>query len=242
MPAVKRPFAVFDIDGTLIRWQLYHAMVDELVRGGQMDKQQFQTVRQARMTWKRRAHQGSFNDYEQALIQLFDLAITSIKVSDLEAACAKVIEEYKDQVYTYTRDMIKDLRAKNYLIFAISGSPEQIVKMLANYYGFDDYGGSRFEVKDDRFTGRKQILRLDRKPVYLKELAGKHGATWQDSIAVGDSEGDIAMLSSVDKPIAFNPNQELFEHAKQNGWPIVVERKNVIYELGPQNGKYQLTV
>ena len=27
---MPRPFAVFDIDGTIIRWQLYHALADEL--------------------------------------------------------------------------------------------------------------------------------------------------------------------------------------------------------------------
>lgn len=237
---MARPFAVFDIDGTLIRWQLYHAVVDELVRSGHMDKQQFQTVRQARMEWKRRAHQGSFNDYEQTLIKLFDLAITSIKVSDLEAACGHVIEEYKDQVYTYTRDMIKDLRSKNYLIFGISGSPQQIVKMLADYYDFDDYGGSTFQVKDGRFTGDKEVLRLDRKPAYLKELALKHGATWQGSIGVGDSEGDIAMLATVEQPIAFNPNKLLFDHARTAGWQIVVERKNVIYKFEATNEQYLL--
>ena len=28
----SRPFAVFDIDGTLIRWQLYHAVADDMAK------------------------------------------------------------------------------------------------------------------------------------------------------------------------------------------------------------------
>ena len=32
-----RPFAVFDIDGTLIRWQLYHSIADTLARLGHIE-------------------------------------------------------------------------------------------------------------------------------------------------------------------------------------------------------------
>jgi len=39
------------------------------------------------------------------------------------------------------------------------------------------------------------------------------------------------MLEMVERPICFNPNQKLFEAAKRHDWPIVVERKDVVYEL-----------
>jgi len=35
----------------------------------------------------------------------------------------------------------------------------------------------------------------------------------------------------VGHPVAFNPNYELAKHAKKKRWKIVVERKDVIYEL-----------
>jgi phosphoserine phosphatase len=65
----------------------------------------------------------------------------------------------------------------------------------------------------------------------LKRLITKHGLVWQDSVAVGDSGSDIAMLEAVEQPIAFNPDQKLFKAARERGWPIVVERKDVVYEL-----------
>lgn len=237
---MSRPFAVFDIDGTLIRWQLYHALADELVQRGRLDTKQFQKVRVARMAWKKRAEGESFDKYEQELIDLVNVGITGIRVEDLRQACQSVIEEYKDQVYIYTRDLIRDLKAKNYLLFAISASQAEIVGLLAKYYGFDDYGGSIYETKDGLFTGRIDVLRQERKPEYLKELVAKHGASWYGSIAVGDSEGDIPMLKVVKQPIAFNPTEKLFDHAKQQSWPIVVERKNMVYKLRSQNGQYQL--
>jgi HAD superfamily hydrolase (TIGR01490 family) len=233
-----RPYAVFDIDGTIIRWQLYHALADELARRGHLDPIQFQKVKQARMNWKKRT--ASFNSYEMTLVNLIKVAITGISVDDLQQACRGVLAEYQDQVYIYTRDLIKELQSKNYLLFAISASQREVVGMLAEYYGFDDYGGSVYETKDGYFTGQSDILMSDRKPIYLKELIKKHGASQQGSIGVGDSESDIPMLSVVEQPIAFNPTQTLFEHATKAGWPIVLERKNMVYHLEPNDGKYQL--
>jgi HAD superfamily hydrolase (TIGR01490 family) len=237
---ITRPFAVFDIDGTLIRWQLYHAVADELARRGHFGSIEYQAIKEARMTWKKRTSEDSFKDYERALVNLVDQTMAGLSVAELEAACLVVINEYKDQVYTYTRDLIRELKAEGYLLFTISASQSEIVKMLADYYGFDDYGGSEYEVKDGVFTGRKEVLKSERKPEYLKLLVNKHGATFKGSIGVGDSESDIPMLEAVERPIAFNPTKLLFDHAKEQGWGIVVERKNVVYELREQHGTYLL--
>lgn len=240
MAGKVKPFAVFDIDGTLIRWQLYHAVADELAHRGHFGAIEYQAVKDARMTWKKREGEESFKAYERALVNLVDQAIIGLPVTEMESACRAVINEYKDQVYTYTRDLIRNLKEEGYLLFTISASQSGIVKMLADYYGFDDYGGSEYEVKDGIFTGKKEVLKSERKPEYLKLLIQKHGATYEGSVAVGDSESDIPMLEAVERPIAFNPTKLLFDHAKKEGWQIVVERKNVIYELQPHDGKYRL--
>lgn len=235
---MPHPFAVFDIDGTLIRWQLYHAVADKLAHHGVLDPEDFARVRAARMTWKNRAGEDSFDRYEQELVKLINTAISGLAVGELERAYREVIEEYRDQVYTYTRDLIAELRAQNYLLFVISGSQAEIVKLLAEHYGFDDYGGSLYEQKDGRFTGRSTPLRSHRKPEYLKKLVAKHNATWQGSVAVGDSESDIPMLELVERPIAFNPTKKLFQHAKGHDWEVVLERKNMVYQLEPNDGSY----
>ncbi len=237
---MSKRFAVFDIDGTIIRWQLYHALADDLAKAGHLDPHEFDKVRIARMAWKKRVRETSFNDYEETLVKLIDQAITNIRAEDLQAACQRVLMEYKDQVYIYTRDLIQELKVKDYLLFAISASQAEIVELLAHYYGFDDFGGSHYEIKNGYFTGRKDVLRSERKPAYLKQLVEKHGALWTGSIGVGDSESDIPMLTTIEQPIAFNPTRNLYEYAVKHQWPVVVERKNMIYRLEPGNGGYAL--
>jgi HAD superfamily hydrolase (TIGR01490 family) len=234
-----KKFAVFDIDGTLIRWQLYHAVADALAKRGYVDTKAYQDVRDARMQWKRRAESESFKTYERHLVSFYDQLLENLSVAQFMEAADAVFEVYKDQVYVYTRDLIADLKKKNYLLFALSGSQSEIVEKIANYYGFDDYIGSTYERSGKFFTGTK-IFHLGKKDVVLKKLVSRHKAITSDSIAVGDSTGDTSMLEAVEHPIVFNPERKLFDYAKEKGWRVVIERKNMVYELEMKNGKYEL--
>jgi HAD superfamily hydrolase (TIGR01490 family) len=235
----QRPFAVFDIDGTLIRWQLYHAVVDALVKAGHIDAKKFAKAQAARMVWKRRSHAASFSDYEHSLVTLHNECLKHIAVSDYLAAVQKVFNEYKDQTYTYTRDLIRQLKGDGYLLFAISASQLQIIEPLAKYYGFDDYIGAVLEEKNGRFSGQINSP-IGKKAELLNTLIAKHHSSLAGSIAVGDSESDIAMLELTERAIAFNPTKQLLAAAREHGWRVVVERKNVVYKLDSDNGQYVL--
>lgn len=234
-----RPFAAFDIDGTLIRWQLYHAIADELAKNGLVEPTILKKIKSARMTWKQRAGPEAFKAYEHQLVVGYEKLLLDLTVSDFNKAATGVFEQYKDQVYTYTRELIKQLKKQNYLIFAVSGSQIEVVKMVADYYGFDASVGTIYAHERNRFTGAATV-HLGSKHLVLEELVKQHGASWRGSMAVGDSASDISMLEAVEQPIAFNPEKKLFDYAKNQKWPVVVERKNVIYELGEKDGKYQL--
>jgi HAD superfamily hydrolase (TIGR01490 family) len=234
-----RKFAVFDIDGTLIRWQLYHAIADALAKRGYVDPKTYQAVRDARMMWKRRTNKESFKTYEQHLVKFYDQLLENLSVSNFMEAADAVFDEYKDQVYVYTRDLIKQLKKDNYLLLAMSGSQSEIVEKVANYYGFDDYIGTTYERSGKYFTGTK-IAHIGKKDEVLRKLINRHHLTNKGSVAVGDSAGDITMLESVEIPIAFNPDSQLFNHAEQKSWKIVIERKNMIYELEKGDANYQL--
>lgn len=236
---MSQRFAVFDIDGTLIRWQLYHAIVGELAHNNQLSEDAEKVIASARMTWKQRQHENSFKDYERTLVKVYLDALRDVPQTAYNDAVETVFEEYKDQVYTYTRDLVRSLKAAGYALLAISGSHDEIVKKLAGYYGFDDGVGTIYTIKNGKFTG-EELGHLHKKHLALQTMIDRYNLTKQGSIGVGDSEGDISMLEMVETPIVFNPTRGLFEHAKSKGWKIVVERKNVIYELGQRNGSYVL--
>lgn len=234
-----KKFAVFDIDGTLIRWQLYHVITDRLAKNGALGEHALQDIGAARMRWKRRESSDGFHEYEQVLIQNYEAGLQHIKPELFDEIVLDVIEEYKDQVYTYTRDLIESLRSKGYFLLAISGSHQELVGHMADYYKFDDYIGSQYERTPEGFSGKSYIPSFD-KAAALKKLVETHNLDYKQSFAVGDTSSDAAMLEMVENPIAFNPDTKLFQAAQRNGWKVVVERKNMIYQLEQQNGIYLL--
>lgn len=234
-----RKFAVFDIDGTLIRWQLYHAVTNELARQGLLGPDAYDMLHEARMHWKRREHDQAFSTYEQAVIELYENALQNIPPAQFDTTVEKVAQEYRSQVYTYTRDLAASLKQQGYVLLAISGSHQELVKHVAEQYAFDDWVGTQYERTAERFTGKKFIASHDKKTV-LQKLIKKHNLTLDGSYAVGDSKSDAVMLEMVEHPIAFNPDQTLLAIAQKHGWRVVVERKNVTYELEERDGRYVL--
>ena len=84
----------------------------------------------------------------------------------------------------------------------------------------------------DRFTGEMIDVHLvENKANIVARVLEKEEVMLEGSIGVGDTEGDIPLLESVALPICFNPNRSLYTHAQRRGWKVVVERKDVIYEL-----------
>ncbi|MFZ1360668.1 MAG: HAD family phosphatase [Candidatus Saccharimonadales bacterium] len=234
-----KQFAVFDIDGTLIRWQLYHAVVDKLAKQGHLGGDAHDKLHDARMVWKERTDDDAFARYETLLVETFESALPSLDPAVFDTLVDTVIGEYKNQVYTYTRDLVASLKQQGYFLLAISGSHHELVAKLAAYYGFDDFVGTHYTRNGHQFSGDVYIPSLDKQSA-LQTLIKKHNLSTTGSIAVGDTKSDIALLESVEKPIAFNPEKQLYTHARAHGWPIVVERKNVIYTLGSHDTQYVL--
>lgn len=233
-------FAVFDIDGTLIRWQLYHVVVNRLAQAGALGESAHHKLKQAIMSWKRREDDDAYKQYETLLIEIYQAALSSLSVKLFDDVVDRTIDEYKDQTYVYTRNLLSDLKKNKYKLLIVSGSHLELIRKIGEYYGFDDWAGTYYERNDQGFTGKATVPSLDKKRA-LRSLVKKHNLSFHGSIGVGDTQSDISMLELVDKPIAFNPDKFLLASAKKNNWPIVVERKNVIYELRSSNGQYFLT-
>jgi phosphoserine phosphatase len=124
-------------------------------------------------------------------------------------------------------------------LIALSGSEQYSVEKFTKQLGFDLSIGETYHQTNGYMTGQIEEV-FNNKDVFLKKYVAEHDLTYKNSYAIGDSKADAKMLELVDNPIAFNPEDRLYKIAKDNGWKIVVERKNVIFELEHKNGTYIL--
>lgn len=233
-------FAVFDIDGTVARTSLYLASVHAMKRRGMLAPADSDLINAKLQDWLARTDDLGFERYSTAAIDVFNRTLPTIKVTAYESVVDEVLEKFGHKIYRYTTELIKKLKKKNYLIFAVSGSEMSIVERFCMLYGFDDWIGNNYVHDGAYFTGEVGTTFKD-KTKYVEQLMEKHAVGLGGSIAVGDTHGDIEMLEFVDTAVAFNPNRTLYDHAKEKGWDIVVERKNVIFELTRSDDGYRLT-
>lgn len=230
-------FAVFDIDGTIFRWQLYHGLFDELHRRGHISDSTAKPVFEARDSWRDR--DGSFLDYEYVLIDVMEASIIGLPEATLIDAADAVIHTQGRHTYRYTTELLASLREQDYTVIAISGSQQPIVERFAALYSIDIAKGRVHSVKDGLITDGGPPV-YGNKANLLKEIVSDNQLDWRDSYAIGDTRSDADMMELVDSPIAFNPDRELFDRARKEGWDIVVERKNIIYKLRSDGSTFVL--
>ena len=232
-------FAVFDIDGTLYRWQLYHELVETLANDELLPTESAQMLRDVWNEW--RGGVISFDKYERAVVNVMIENLPKVSIIDFESACNKVVRKSAHKTHYYTRNLLTKLKKKGYKIIAITGSQQELVDRFGERYGFDIVVGAKYERDGDHFTGKTEVMTIGKKPEILRKIVKENNLSWGDSYAIGDSDGDASILELVENPIAFNPSPGLFERAKKDGWPIVIERKNIAYILGlGKNSKEEL--
>lgn len=219
-----------DVDGTFFRWSLFLHMVDRLIENGIFNSVVRDFFREEEKNWRER--KGSYDDYINKVIEIFESRIAGVYVKDLKKLCEDVAREYKDQVYRYTRDLIKEKISQGWYVAVISCSQVEVVEPFARAWGIHEVEAATVEIKDDKYTGVRHI------PLNKAEFARRVMARpefmdlpKENIWGIGDSEGDINFLELVGKPICFNPTLTLYQEAKKRGWDVVVERKNVIYHI-----------
>lgn len=228
---MNKKVAFFDIDGTVFRSSLLIELVEELVAQTVFPTVIKDEYEREYIAWQNR--EGTYEQYIKALVAAYIGHIKGVHYGEVADIGRQVVAKKNKHVYRYSRDLIEKLRKQEYFIVAISQSPKTILDEFCEQLGFDKVYGRIYELgPQDKFTGEMVDVHLiENKANILARVLEKEDVTLTGSVAVGDTEGDIGLLEKVDQPICFNPNRRLYDHALRMGWKVVVERKDVIYEL-----------
>lgn len=230
MNKIPQKVAVFDVDGTIFRSSLLIKLVEELIKRGDFPESARAIYKKYEDAWVERA--GSYESYIDKVIVTFTTHLHGLPYLSLYEASQAVAKRQTHIRYRYTSKLMQDLKKKGYFLLAVSQSPWVVLEDFCKALGFDKVYGRFYELgPNDKLTGevRGEDLISDKSAI-VRRAVKKHNLTLVDSIAVGDTEGDIPMLSLVDHPVCFNPNKKLARVARANKWDIVVERKDVVYK------------
>ena len=227
--SAKEPLAVFDVDGTLFRRGLLPALTRRLVNEEVFPERVREELSEDYYAWVER--RGSYETYDELVMELFLRELKGVSVAELRRCAIAEVEAHGRRLHIYTRDVARRLEQAGYYLIAISGSPQEILDLFLKPLGFDRAWGTVLAQDEGRYTGEVLQDPFKNKRRVLEEFLEEADVGLEGSVGVGDTLSDVGFLEMVETPIAFNPNRRFFEVARQRGWPIVVERKDVIYNL-----------
>lgn len=229
--------AFFDIDGTLYREGLITEVFKKFITHELVDERLWHDeVKPTFMKYDRR--QGEYDDYLNKMVDIYKSTLIGLSNEHILHIADTVIKQKGERVYTFTRDEILNHKKEGHLVFAVSGSPLELVEAMARKYEFTDCRGTIYVTDEHgRYTG-DVIPMWDHKSKKkaILELVEDYDIDLSQSYAYGDTTGDFTMFELVGHPYAMNPTKELLEKIKASEEvskkiSIIVERKNVIYQM-----------
>lgn len=228
--------AFFDIDGTIYRNSLLTEHFKKMIKYELLDKKLYdENVKKTYTLWSERV--GDYDNYLLDLTKVYVEAIKGFSVKDNDFISDQVMKLKGNRVYKYTRDRIKWHKEQGHKVIFISGSPDFLVKRMAEKWNADDYCGSTYFIENGVFSGEiGPMWDSEHKIQALNKFCKKYNIDLKDSFAYGDTSGDYTMLNAVGNPIAINPSKEFFKQLRADEnlsekIQIIVERKDVIYKL-----------
>ena len=234
-----RTAAFFDIDGTLYRESLMIEHFKKLLKYEVLDPALWHTnIRTKYENWAKR--RGNYDDYMLGLADIYRESMRGLERSKMEFIASQVIDLRGDRVYMYTRNRIEWHRSQGHAVIFISGSPDYLVRRMAQRYEITDCMGTRYLLdENERYTGEiEQMWDSASKNGAIDHFVEKYSIDLRESYAYGDTMGDLSMFERVGHAVAINPTRELLSHLKQDPVlrekvDVAVERKDVIYLLKP---------
>jgi HAD superfamily hydrolase (TIGR01490 family) len=137
-----------------------------------------------------------------------------------------VVNEFVKGVWRMDiREILREHQVIGDEVILVSAGPQSLLAEIAKSIGVEHAIGTRFEVKDGRFTGKSlQPVCIDEFKASLSSdyLAQKKLAVdLAQSYAYADSITDLALLEMVGNPAAVYPDQELSKIAQQRNWRVI---------------------
>lgn len=206
-----KQIAVFDIDKCLYSGTLAVDFIKQMIAVGAISSDAPET----------NAYQASKSDTD-LVAALKAAQIAGINREDYLRAGSKIAQGAVSDLNKRVGDLLQQSKDQGRALIAISHSPYAVVKPFCDLAGpFDIVIAPMYQAVGDKI-GTSSIIRATErsKGEWLVKLVDLYGFTFTDSTAIGDSSSDISMLDLVDRPIAYNPDPDLEEHAKQRGWEI----------------------
>ncbi len=221
MPPDLTAAAFFDCDNTLMQGASIYFF------GKGMAARKFITTKDLlRFGWQQVLFRVGGTERHGAITEARETALGLVagrEVSEIVRYGEEIYDELMaEKIYSGTRALAQQHLDDGQRVWLITATPVELANIIAHRLGLTGALGTVSEVENGRYTGRLvgEPLHGPAKAEAVRAIAEREGLDLSRCAAYSDSANDLPMLSAVGRPVAVNPDTELREHAKANGWEI----------------------
>jgi HAD superfamily hydrolase (TIGR01490 family) len=218
---MARSAAFFDLDRTLMAGSSGMAWVKASYDAGLISRSQMLRWLRDGLVFRLR---GSTDASTQEAMEKIKEVLTGASARQLERLGPQVLAEVLPRIYPQMLDEVYSHRDEGRATFIVSAAGNDLVELVARVLGMEGGVGTRYEIDTDgNFTGE-----LDGPFMYgkgklegMRRFADEHDIDLTESWAYSDSASDLPMLRAVGNAVAVNPDSELAEVARTEGWQVM---------------------
>ena len=184
--------AFFDIDGTIARESLMIEHFKRLIKYEILDESIWvDNVKQLYMEYVNRY--GAYDAYIEALSEKYRSDLKGFDVRYNKFIAEQSIRKVFERVYVFSRNQLEFHKSNGHLIFFISGSPDFLVKEMAEKYNVTEFRATKYLYDEyGKFTGEiVPMWHSEGKDKVCNEIIEKYDIDTEKSYAYGDTTGDL---------------------------------------------------
>ncbi len=167
---------------------------------------------------------GSTDERTEQLLRDVKVLLEGVPERDVNRLAPDLLAGLLPRMYPQMIDEVRAHQDAGRPAFIVSAASDPLVKLIAQVLDMDGGVGTRYEVASDgTLTGNVDgpFTYGKGKVIAMEGVAAEHDLDLATSWAYSDSASDLPMLRAVGNPVVVNPDPELAEVAKRQGWRVM---------------------
>jgi HAD superfamily hydrolase (TIGR01490 family) len=216
-----RPAAFFDLDKTLMAGSSGMVFARIANRHGLVPRKQL-----AKWGWDhlRYRMRGASDEQTSAVLEVAKRTFAEVPEREIERMGPELLAGILPRVYPQMLEEVHRHQDEGRATFIVSAAGNDLVKALAAVLGMEGGIGTRWQIgADGAYTGEMDgpFVYGNGKVEAMRRFAAEHEIDLGSSYAYSDSASDLPMLRAVGNAVAVNPDTELAEVARKEGWQVM---------------------
>jgi HAD superfamily hydrolase (TIGR01490 family) len=215
--------AIFDLDNTLLGGDSDFLWGQFLVQNGIVDGARYE-----------RENQRFYANYQAGTLDIYaylEFALAPLAAhdpTDLHRWREQFAQEWiRPRILPKAVDLLNHYQSIGHKRLIITATNSFVTQPIATLLGVSQLLATEVEMINGRYTGKSIGIPCfqEGKVKRLESWLQQTGHSLKESWFYSDSHNDIPLLSRVTYPVAVDPDPDLGQHAREQGWSIISLRE-----------------